>query len=182
MAILNLTSRPYADQLELWRPVVGYEDWYQVSNLGRVKRVKSGPGATAGRLLKSGWECAKYSTVKLNKNGECKGHGVHRLVALAFLGDPPTPDHVVNHINNMKHDNRVENLEWVTQSENAKLGFIAGRDTTGERNSMAKLTWDQVHEIRRLRKQGTRVSLIAKMYDVGYGTIRNIVLNKRWVE
>ena len=105
-----------------WKPVKGYEGLYEVSSDGRVRGID--------RLDSIGRRCKGierkqfivgdgYLQVRLNKDGVAKGYGVHRLVAIAFR-DNPEDKREVNHINCDKLDNRVENLEWVTPSENQR--------------------------------------------------------------
>jgi hypothetical protein len=97
---------------EEWRPVPEWEDLYEVSNLGRVRRF--------GRpALKTQNDRAGYQVVDLVDNGRRKNAKVHRLVALAFI--PPVPDHnEVNHIDGDKANNVVSNLEWSNRSKNLK--------------------------------------------------------------
>lgn len=95
---------------EIWIPVAGFESHYDVSNIGNVRRKKS------GRLRKID-KAQIYPTVLLSVNGVHKTLRVHRLVAKAFL--PPIDGKTnVNHKNGNHYDNRAENLEWVTQQEN----------------------------------------------------------------
>lgn len=95
--------------MEIWKDVVGYEGLYEVSNLGRIRR--------DGRIKKPYVDHGGYLTVWLSKHSEQKCLKIHRIVAMAFI-----PNHknkaTVNHINGVKTDNRVENLEWATHSEN----------------------------------------------------------------
>jgi DNA-directed RNA polymerase specialized sigma24 family protein len=98
----------------IYKPIPGYEDLYSATNDGRIYRY-SRRGAKAGFIKQR--RNTMYSRVPLWKYGEIKCHSVHRLVASAFI---PNPDHKpqVNHKNCDKHDNSVENLEWVTKKEN----------------------------------------------------------------
>ena len=109
--------------MEEWKPVVGYEGIYEVSNLGRVKSLNYRCTGKEGilSLIPQG---NGYNQVILYKNGKRKPHLVHRLVAQAFIPNPlGLPD--VNHkIDDYEHrsDNRVENLEWCTAKYNSNYG------------------------------------------------------------
>lgn len=113
--------------MENWKPVVGYEGLYEVSDLGRIKSLRGD-----GRILKEQKTRTGYCQVWLyngmpHQNGrKGKNYQVHRIVAEAFLENPNgLPE--VNHINEDKSDNRAENLEWCTHIENSRHG------TRGER-------------------------------------------------
>ena len=101
---------------EIWRDVVGYEGLYQVSNLGRVYSVRS------GKVLKFNKKPCGYNYVQLSVHDKRVGYRVHRLVAQAFIPNTENKPEV-NHINGIKTDNRVENLEWCTRSENEQHKF-----------------------------------------------------------
>ena len=100
---------------ELWRDIVGYEELYQVSNFGRVKSLNYNKTKKA-KILKG--RSGVYLHVGLYKHGYAEDFNVHRLVAEVFI---PNPDNLpqVNHKDGNKHNNHVNNLEWVTVSENA---------------------------------------------------------------
>lgn len=101
-------------QDEVWKDVVGYEGLYRISNQGTVCRLyKNGKvNFMTPRILNGYWR------VKLCNGNTQKEYFLHRLIAQAFI---PNPDNKpeINHINGIKTDNRIENLEWVTRSENA---------------------------------------------------------------
>jgi hypothetical protein len=125
--------------VEEWRPVVGYERDYEVSSQGRVRRLSGGQGATAGRLHKLTPNAGGYPHVTLWAGGRSKTHRVHRLVARAFLGEPPE-GYAVNHRNGIKVDNRPENLEWVTWDENNRHALATGlKLRTGIKQWMARV-------------------------------------------
>lgn len=114
--------------MENWKYIKNYEGLYQISDMGRVKRVKS---KVNSGLLNSGYRITKetilkphikrngYLSVDLSKNNIVKTMSIHRLVALAFCeNDNPEIKKVVDHINCNKQDNRAINLEWVSDREN----------------------------------------------------------------
>ena len=117
---------------EIWKPVLGFEGYYEVSNLGRVRSLTRYiyqpmgsnriivPHRYDGKVLVPQL-CSEYLCVPLLKNGMVSHCCVHRLVATAFL---PNPDNLptVNHINENRLDNRVENLEWCSYSYNLRYG------------------------------------------------------------
>lgn len=100
---------------EIWKDIEGYEDVYQVSNLGRVKRV------TTGRVLKGISSGCGYVQVDLSKHGTTSKKLIHRLVAQAFILNTENKLEV-NHIDEDKTNNRVDNLEWATRQENNNHG------------------------------------------------------------
>lgn len=102
---------------EEWRDVLGFEELYQVSNLGKVRTIKKGEAEMSQQENRNG-----YLTVHLRNKGVERRAMVHRLVAEAFI---PNPDEFrdVNHKNGNKADNRVENLEWVSHSDNMTHSF-----------------------------------------------------------
>jgi|LakMenEpi03Aug12_release.lakeMendotaPanAssembly.Ray.scaffolds.fasta_scaffold1209567_2 hypothetical protein len=132
--------------MENWKDVEGYEGLYQVSNLGRIKSL---PHVNyLGRLRQ---ECILgnrlsdrgYHTAVLYNNGKPKSFRVHRLVANAFIDNPNNKPHV-NHIDGVKSNNLVSNLEWVTISENQKHAFKIGLNKIScDRDSRGKFVKKQ---------------------------------------
>jgi len=109
------------NQEEIWKSIPGYENYYQVSNLGNVKSLsrlvsnRNGNYATKERCLKQLKHLKGYLMVFLSKNNKMKGMTIHRLVAMAFLGESNLQ---VDHINGIKSDNCLSNLRYVTNREN----------------------------------------------------------------
>lgn len=103
--------------MEEWKPIEEYNGLYEVSNLGRVRKVETGRIFTPKPSKKNGYV---YITI-CAPGKKAKQHAIHRLVALSFI---PNPDNkpFVNHINENRADNNVTNLEWVTGEENANHG------------------------------------------------------------
>lgn len=139
---------------EIWKDVKGYEGLYLVSNFGRVKRLPLGkqyPGRQTHNNIRKPIIKNGYYVVNLSKNNIVKYFLVHRLVAMAFL---PNPDNLpcINHKDETRTNNRVENLEWCSYRYNANYGTgtlrqrisraenpnnIAIRKLVGEKNSKA---------------------------------------------
>jgi hypothetical protein len=114
---------------EIWKDVVGYEGFYRISSLGNVEsldrtvwnKANKSYSGIKGFKMKLDIKGKKYFQVQLCLDGRIKHHSVHRLVAMAFIPNPQNKA-TVNHINEIKTDNRIENLEWATQSENINYG------------------------------------------------------------
>src|SRR5262245_56325267 len=109
---------------EGWRPAPGYEGWYEVSSVGRVRRVFACRGATAGRVLQQTMQ-GDYLAVTLYRHDRKKKFGVHVLVASAFHGPRPA-GMIVNHKDTDKLNNRAENLEWATTLANVQHAISHG--------------------------------------------------------
>ena len=136
-----------------------------------------------------------YERVLLtNDEGKKQQKLVHRLIAEAFIPNPENKPEV-NHINGVKSDNQLHNLEWCTKSENQKHAIKMGlsthlddirydltqRDQTGEKNSQAKLTYGEVVVIKKLLKRGNmKQKEIAEFFKVSPSTITDIKKGKKW--
>lgn len=105
-----------SENIEIWKPVVGYEGLYKVSNLGKVKAIKWHRG-NEEKEIKPYTTYKGYLRLRLCKNGKGKQFQIHRLVAEAFIPNPENKPYI-DHINTDRTDNRVENLRWVTNKEN----------------------------------------------------------------
>lgn len=105
---------------EQWKDVVGYEGLYQVSTFGRIKSIKN---SREKILVKRKSGSIKYYTICLCKNNKPKYYLIHRLVASAFIPNIDINKDQVNHKNGNKLDNRMDNLEWVTNLENRKHSY-----------------------------------------------------------
>lgn len=162
--------------------MVGYENHYQVSSLGRVKRTAPATGARIGRILKPAAMTSGYLFVVLSVESVTKAFSIHRIVAAAFIG--PCPDrHDVNHKNGDRHDNRVENLEYMTRSQNIRHGMQFPRKHTSLRGDMlpnAKLNEEKVRDIKLRLARGEQQSEIAVRYGVKRTTIWRVAHGIQW--
>lgn len=168
---------------EMIKAIPGYDGYY-VSNFGRVfsNRPRNGKGGKPGALreLKS-FLCSKGRYLQFGIEG--KKFLIHRVVALAFIGQCPDGCEV-SHIDGNSHNNMACNLEYVTHKENERMKLIHGTDFSGDRNPQSKLLPSQICEIRQRLKQAKRgeARKLAKQFNVSESTISLIKKNKRWIK
>jgi hypothetical protein len=134
--------------MEIWKDIQGYEGLYQVSNFGNIKSNCRGNGKFKNeRILKLVKTKKGYISVRLLKNKIEKTYLVHRLVGLAFIDNLENKP-CINHINGVKTDNNLLNLEWVTYRENNIHAFKTGlQNNLGRFNSGSKIVLDKVNGI-----------------------------------
>lgn len=121
---------------EIWRDIEGYEGKYQVSNLGNVKSLNYRYTGKEG-VLKAIKDCNGYLYVNLYKNRNHKKYIIHRLVASAFIENPNCyPE--VNHKDEVKTNNRVENLEWCDRKYNVNYGTFQERKAKAVSKALSK--------------------------------------------
>lgn len=169
---------------EIWKDIEGYEGSYQVSNTGLVRsldRRRTDGVLIHGRMLAQSADQDGYLVLGLSLDGKSKTVKVHRLVAKAFIDNPDNlPE--VNHIDEDKTNNNVDNLEWCTNAYNLTYGHRL-ECVRGERAPHSKLTAEQVDEIRRTYIKGDLKfgqSALGKKYGVSHPAIACIVKNKTW--
>jgi len=171
---------------EKWVEISGYDGFYQVSSLGRVRSMGGwcGSAKKKERFLKLHLTKDGYVRVRLIHNGKDKTVRVHRLVAEAFIPNPDGKD-TVNHKDGNKENNRVDNLEWAWRTEQMLHAYKLGLKTAriGSTNTNAKLTAEQVRDIRktyvRQSKEFGTVAL-SKKYGVTNRVIGLIVNRKAY--
>lgn len=154
--------------------VAGYEGIYMVNRKGEIFSLpkKTRKGIRKLKPLKQ-----VYEMVDLCKDGEAKKYTVHRLVAKAFIPNHENKEQV-NHINGNKFDNRVENLEWCTRSENQLHSTRIGlRTAKGVKNSQSKL---KEHEVIEIYKSKESNKYLSEKYKISIPSISGIRNNKDW--
>lgn len=168
---------------EQWKTIQGYTD-YAVSNLGRIKRLTTRTCAKAGSILKTPGRSKSrpYLSVDLCYPGGKRTELVHRLVAVAFLGEPPFPGAEVNHKDADRGNATASNLEWVTSSANQLHAYASGLQTAkGESNGQAKLSEIEVLEMRALHSESAvDIESLADRYGVHKRTALDVVTRRSW--
>lgn len=115
--------------MEIWKDIEGYEGLYQVSNLGRIKSFpRRGTHVKVEHILSTNKNHKGYLVVILTKKCKRKKFSIHRLVAKAFISNPNNLPQV-DHIDDNKENNRVENLQWITNEDNRKKAWLTGAIT-----------------------------------------------------
>jgi hypothetical protein len=171
--------------MEIWKDIKGYEGLYQISNLGNVKALEKTRNWNArGKQLQSilkekiliPFNNYGYNYVILWKDNKIKNCRVHRLVAQAFIENPQSKLEV-NHINGIKDDNSIKNLEWVTSEENREHSYRIGIAGIGEKNASAKL---KNYEAEEILKSNEKSIILAKRYNISLTTIYKIKNREMW--
>lgn len=183
--------------IEEWRDIPGYEGLYQVSNLGTVRsldrwitqRFSKVKGYYTrlfpGKIIRPFSDKNGYQYVGLSKNNRVDRNPVHYLVLKSFIGERPQ-NYDCNHLNGKKGDNRLDNLEYCTKSDNLRHSYRflnrKHRDyPIGNKHHKAKLTDNDVVEIRKLysSKQYNQKQL-AEIFHVAQTNISIIVRGNGW--
>jgi hypothetical protein len=160
---------------EIWKYFY-LDNNYLVSNLGRVKNIKY------NRIIKFSLN-KNYPHVRIVINNKLKTYDIHRMVMLTFKHDEYFEGAIVNHINGIKIDNRLENLEWCTPKENTRHAFNIGLmvPTKGQQHGNSKLNEKQVNIIRLAYKNKYfNQTELSKIFNVKPNTISNTVNNINW--
>lgn len=174
--------------IEEWKEVDNYEGIYFVSNYGNVKSVDHYPenrtGRQTGRVLKQTLCYKGYLRVGLSLNKKKFITGAHRLVAKAFIPNLNNYPQV-NHINGVKNDNRVENLEWCTNSQNQIHAVKNGlcNPNHGDRHHMSKLKNEDVIKYREQYETiGINQQDLAKKHSISVTAINNMLRRKTYIK
>ena len=169
--------------MEIWKDIKDFENYYEISNMGQIRR-KKGTSHLKEKNLKFSSDKDGYLRVNLKVKQKSNTKIVHRLLAIAFIENVDNKPQV-NHINGIKSDYRIENLEWVTLSQNRQHAYDTGLQNAnsrkGEKNNFSKLTNEQVLEIRKMYIPYKFTNkMIAKIYNVTEGCISGITSKRNW--
>ena len=183
---MALSEETVQDKIE----IQGYEGLYSVTSDGRVWSHPKGQNNKHGKWLSLD-NSGRYPVVGLMKDGEKKRHLVHRLVAQAYVSNPDSLPQV-NHINGNRTDNRADNLEWVTASDNRIHAWNTGLQVTTEDHKASArkagygrrlFTMEQAEDIRSAYASGRMNQYeLADYYNTSQAVINGIVLNKTYTK
>lgn len=162
------------------RPIKGYEGYYTVTANGDVFSLPRFCTGTVKRKLKHAPRPNGYWFVTLSVGNKPKSISVHKLVALNFLGQQPTPKHQVNHKDGNKDNNHKSNLEWLTCSENVMHAVRTGLTKKGEDSYKASITEKQAKKIIELYYRGRRQVDIASIVGTNKHVVHFIIKGKSW--
>jgi hypothetical protein len=181
---------------EIWKSVAGFEGVAEVSSLGRVRTLdrrvqlpptlrRDGKPTTRiqfGRVLTPERSRNGYLRVKLQVGGRGSRVNlfVHRAVCEAFHGPRPSSASVCRHLNDQQDDNRAENLAWGSVAENRADAVRNGRVARGRGVNTAKLTEDDVVNIRRRVAAGEPCASVMRDFDVAHSTLWHAAHGKTW--
>lgn len=169
---------------EEWRDIKGYEGYYQVSNLGRirsVKRILCDGKTRRGAVIKGFPDRNGYYRIVLYKEAKMHRYMVHRLVASTFIDNPHNYP-MINHIDEDKSNNTVNNLEWCDCKYNINYGTRTKR-ASGENTKNSKLTINNVKEIRNIyipKSKEFGAMALANKYGVSQSAIVRAVSKRNW--
>ncbi len=153
---------------EIWKPIYGYENYYEISESGivrsipRIIKLKKGTRKVLGKIIEPRLNNCGYLEIRISKYCIVKSTFIHVLLAEAFIPNPGQKKEV-NHLNGIKTDNRLENLEWCTHKENmqhaSKMGLLV-KMTRPVINNCTGQIFDSSKDA-------------AKVYDIKHNTLRN---------
>lgn len=170
---------------EIWKPILGFSNHYQASNLGRLK---TNNWKNTGReaILKVCDTGGYLQTMIKGDDSKYYTKKVHYLVMLAFVGDREYKEQVINHKDGNKHNNCLNNLEYCSISYNIKHAYANNliEVKKGSKNGNSKLTEEQINEIREFRKsfpKGVRWGrkACAEKYGISESHLKDIISRRR---
>lgn len=176
--------------MEIWKDIQGFENMYQVSNIGKIKslertiKTKKGFLRVKERILDGSKDTKGYLQVELKKDGKRNIKVIHRLVAEAFIPNIDNKEQV-NHKDGNKLNNNVDNLEWVTCQENIQHAWKNKLNVArlGEEHHNHKLTTEQAIYIKQNYKPRDKkfgMCALARKFNVTTGPVFNIIKGRGW--
>lgn len=144
---------------EIWKDIPEYEHLYAASNLGQIKRIDK------DRLMTQTPDKDGYLTVRLCKRNKARTCRISRLVLLTFVGEPESKAEAL-HLNHVRTDNRLSNLQWGSRQQNEDQKSLAGR-----RSAWSKLTKKQVEKMRKLKEQGKTLKEIGAIFGTHFSNV-----------
>ena len=167
---------------ETWIPVPGYEGFYSISNFGNVKSERRKSGSYPGRQLKERVNKDGYIKFVLYKDSIRSTVFAHRIVYTSFHGEIPA-NYEIDHLNGLKNDNRLCNLEAVSKLENMRRSFKNPSRTInrGSRNGLSRLNEDIVFDIKKRLSSGIKQINIASELGLSKSIINKIAKGKTWI-
>lgn len=172
--------------MEVWKDINGFENQYQISDLGKVRskqrvliRSNGHSQTVKGKVLKTFTSKRGYEFAVFQIGLKTKNFAVHRLVAIAFISNNENK-YAVNHKDGNKKNNKLSNLEWVTKSENELHARRTGlKCTKGEKASKAILTEENVILIRKIHHYYSQYFL-ADLFSVSRSAIASVIKRRTW--
>jgi hypothetical protein len=168
---------------EQWKDLPGFCGFYQISDIGRIRRAKRSPtgGTRIGKIRNTRIDSYGYYSTAIRSpiTGRHRLIRSHVAVLEAFVGPRP-PGRDASHLNGVRTDNRLENLCWETSSENHRRKLEHGTLIHGEKHKCSKLKVEQVLDIKTRVGCGERQASLAREYQVSKGLVGRIVKGHAW--
>lgn len=173
-----------------WKPIPGFDNYFAskdgfIKSVRVVYKMRNGHNKNRSKIAKEMIISSRpnhngYLRCSLSRDGKAYYFFVHRLIAVVYIPNPNN-NPFINHLNGIKNDNNVKNLEWVTQSQNEIHAHLTGlKNNKGERHPLSKLKNNNIYEIRIRLANGEKATKIAKEFGVSDATISNIKKCIRW--
>lgn len=163
----------------MWKDIPTHIGYYQVSDSGQIKRIKSGKSTVVGKILQPGVDRLGYSFVILSMEGIKTQMYIHKLVMQAFVGDCPD-GYEVRHMDGNPSNNNLNNLRYGTHSQNMLDKNKHSTGNRGEKHGNAKLTDNDVRNIKLLVAEGNTQRKIAELFSIHPSTVSRIINRRRW--
>jgi len=161
--------------IEVWRKIIGFDGQYEISNLGNVR--SNNKLSTDGRFFK-GKKLAVYNSGSYLRVSTLR-KPVHRLIAESFIPNPENKP-CINHKNGIKTDNRIENLEWCTYSENVIHAYQTGLMKRGSDNANSKINQIDATRMRKMKEQDLSTNTIIWFFEVSKDIVYSVLSKRSW--